>query len=89
MFHPSPDGRLGGFVVRHGCTRFGSPGLFVEKFGGHGASPTPTTSSRSTHSRQFLPRGVSTAALSPRELAVGQSGLLEPFAAVRVGQILE
>ena len=38
-----------GFRAREGCTRFGSPGIFG-KFGGYGASPTPSRSSRSTHS---------------------------------------
>ena len=37
------------FFARDGCTRLGSPGIFG-KFGGYGASPTPSASSRSTHS---------------------------------------
>ena len=37
------------FFARDGCTRVGSPGIFG-KCGGYGASPTPSASSRSTHS---------------------------------------
>src|SRR6185437_15220340 len=49
----APAGRSHGgsasFLARDGWTRFGSPGIFG-KFGGYGASPTPSDSSRSTHS---------------------------------------
>src|SRR5439155_25431749 len=40
-----------GFLAREGCTRGGSPGIFG-KLGGYGASPSPSFSSRSTHSRR-------------------------------------
>ena len=40
---------LAPFFARDGWTRFGSPGIFG-KFGGYGASPLPSASSRSTHS---------------------------------------
>src|SRR5205814_3756947 len=40
------------FFAREGWTRFGSPGIFG-KLGGYGASPAPSASSRSTHSKSL------------------------------------
>src|SRR5438045_3930421 len=40
------------FFAAEGWTRFGAPGIFG-KFGGYGASPAPSPSSRSTHSNSF------------------------------------
>src|SRR6478672_11411918 len=46
LAHTSP------FFAREGWTRFGSPCIFG-KFGGYGASPAPSASSRSTHSKSL------------------------------------